>query len=468
MTVRLMHKRPVSQPTVLHPSAAFAAKSFLAPFPGAMPLLVCLLAAHAPLGDYSFVLAALAFLTAAGLIELKGIAPESLSLRSLLDLWLHWLLLLAILLVATTLSGLGTQFIKRPLLIWAIVTPWVLCLVQWWAGRKIGWMAQLGSPRAAVIVGVSDLGLKLEKVLTSNPRLNTRVLGFFEDRSELTVATRLPVLGSLAALPGYIRAHNVQQVYITLPITRDPQILALVDSLHVSTASIYFVPDLNAFGLAETHFDLIGDVPVIAVCETPIIGVNSLAKRLCDMLLSGLAIVLLSPIFLAIALGIRLTSAGPVLFKQRRYGLGGAEIKIYKFRTMTVTEDGDKDFCTTIIGDTRLTRLGTLLRKCSLDELPQLINVFLGNMSLVGPRPHVVAMNEKYRKLIPGYMIRHKIKPGITGWAQVNGARGGDDLEAMHRRLAYDLDYFRHWSLALDFKILLRTLVVVFHDPHAY
>ena len=356
----------------------------------------------------------------------------------------------------------------RPLLIWAIVTPWVLCLGQWWVGCKIGWMAQLGSPRTAVIVGLSELGLKLEKVLTGNRLLHTRVLGFFEDRSELPVATRLPVLGSLAALPAYIRAHNVQQVYIALPITRDPQILALVDSLHVSTACIYFVPDLYAFGLEEAHFDLIGDVPVIAVCETPIMGVNSLAKRLCDVLLSGLAIVLLSPILLAIALGIRLTSAGPVLFKQRRYGLGGAEIKIYKFRSMTVTEDGDETFCTTIPGDTRITRFGALLRKCSLDELPQLINVFLGHMSLVGPRPHVVAMNEKYRKLIPGYMIRHKIKPGITGWAQVNGARGGDDLEVMHRRLAYDLDYLRHWSLALDFRILLRTLVVVFHDPHAY
>jgi len=326
----------------------------------------------------------------------------------------------------------------------------------------------LGSPRSAVIVGLSDLGLKLEKVLTGNPQLRTRVLGFFEDHSERPVATRLPVLGSLADLPGYIRAHNVQQVYIALPITRDPHILALIDSLHVSTASIYFVPDLYAFGLEGAQFDTIGDVPVIAVCETPIIGVNSLAKRLCDMLLSGLAIALLSPIFLAIALGIRFTSAGPVLFKQRRYGLGGAEIKIYKFRSMTVTEDGDKNFCTTIPGDTRLTRFGALLRKCSLDELPQLINVLLGNMSLVGPRPHVVAMNEKYRRLIPGYMIRHKIKPGITGWAQVNGARGGDDLEVMHRRLAYDLDYLRRWSLALDFKILLRTLIVLFHDPHAY
>jgi len=328
-------------------------------------------------------------------------------------------------------------------------------------------MAQRGAPRTAVIVGLTEMALKLERLLTSNPLLHTRVLGFFEDRSEL-LQDAGRVLGSLAALPDYIRTHNVQQVYITLPITRDPQSLALVDSLRDSSASIYFIPDLYAFGLVQAHFDVIADVPVIAVCETPIIGMYSLAKRLCDVLLSGLAIVCLSPLFLLVAIGIRITSPGPVLFRQRRYGLDAAEIRIYKFRTMTVLEDGDKNFCTTIPGDTRLTRLGALLRKCSLDELPQLLNVFLGHMSLVGPRPHVVAMNEKYRKLIPGYMIRHKIKPGITGWAQVNGARGGDDIEAMRRRLAYDLDYLRHWSLALDFKILLRTLVVVFHDPNAY
>lgn len=467
MIVRLDHKRPISQPTVLDPSPVFAVKSLLAPCLIVMTLVLCLLAAHAHLGGSSFLLAALTFLAAAGVIELKGIASEPLSLRALLDLWLQWLVLLAFLLVALALSGLGYRMAMRPVLIWAFLTPFVLWLGQWWIGRKIGWMAQRGEPRAAVIVGLSDLSLKLEKVLAGDPLLHTRVLGFFEDRT-----TRLPdagqVLGPLAALPDYVRAHHVQQVYITLPITRDPQILGLVDSLRDSTAAIYFVPDLYAFGLAQAHFAVIGDVPVIAMGETPIIGTNNLAKRLCDLLLSGLAIVLLSPVFLAISLGIRLTSPGPALFKQRRYGMDGAEIKIYKFRSMTVIEDGDAHFCTTIPGDTRVTRFGALLRKCSLDELPQLINVFVGNMSLVGPRPHVVAMNEKYRTLIPHYMVRHKIKPGMTGWAQVNGARGGDDLELMHRRIEYDLDYLRHWSLALDFKILLRTLVVVFHDPHAY
>ncbi len=474
MLVRLGEQRPINQPTVLDPSAVFVVKSWLAPFLIVTTLVLCLLSAHEPLGDATFVLAVLACLAAASVLERKGITPEPLSLRALMDLGLRWLVLLAFLWGVLKVSRLGPRFATRPLLIWAVVTPLVLWLGQWWVGRTMRRMAQRGSPRTAVIVGMSDLGLKLERVLTGSPTLHTHVLGFFEDRGDVLAAARIPtthrnsVLGSLVALPGYIHAHNVQQVYITLPMTRDPQILALVDSLRDSSASIYFVPDLYAFDLAQARFDVIGDVPFFAVCETPIVGASSLAKRLCDVLLSGLAILVLSPLFLVVALGIRFTSPGPVLFKQRRYGLDGAEIKIYKFRSMTVTEDGDKTYCTTIPGDTRVTRFGALLRKCSLDELPQLINVLFGSMSLVGPRPLVVATNEKYRKLIPRYMVRHKVKPGITGWAQVNGARGGDDLEVMNRRLAYDLDYLRHWSLALDFKILLRTLFVIFNDPHAY
>lgn len=475
MLARLGQQRPASQPTVLDPSAVFVVKSLLAPFLIVATLMLCLLGAHEPLSGPSFLLAVLAFLAAAGAIELKGIDSEPLSLRALLDLWLHWLVLLAFLWVVINVSGLETHFAARPLLVWAAITPFVLWLGQWWVARAIGQVAQRrGPPRAAVIVGLSELGLKLEKMLTGNPLLHTRVLGFFEDRSDASAQARLPaegrsrVLGPMAALPDFIRAHHVQQVYITLPMTRDPELETLVDSLRDSTVSVYFVPDLYAFSLVQARFDVIGDVPVFAVCETPFIGASSLAKRLCDLLLSGLAIVLLSPVFLLVALGIRFTSPGPVLFQQRRYGLDGAEIKIYKFRSMTVTEDGDQCYSQTTRTDARLTRFGVLLRRTSLDELPQLINVFLGSMSLVGPRPHVVAVNEQYRKLIPGYMVRHKVKPGITGWAQVNGARGGDDLEAMHRRIEYDLDYLRHWSMRLDINILLRTLFVVIHDRHAY
>jgi putative colanic acid biosynthesis UDP-glucose lipid carrier transferase len=170
----------------------------------------------------------------------------------------------------------------------------------------------------------------------------------------------------------------------------------------------------------------------------------------------------------AIAIGIKFTSPGPVLFKQRRYGLDGAEIMVYKFRSMNVLEDG------AVIrqarrDDDRITPFGMFLRRSSLDELPQLINVLQGTMSVVGPRPHAIAHNEQYRKLIKRYMIRHKVKPGITGWAQVNGYRGETEtVEKMRSRVAYDLDYMRNWSVSLDFLIMLKTLTVVIKDRNAY
>jgi len=173
-------------------------------------------------------------------------------------------------------------------------------------------------------------------------------------------------------------------------------------------------------------------------------------------------------VLLLSAVCIRLDSAGPIFFKQKRYGLDGREILVYKFRSMRVTEDGKERFKAATRGDSRITRVGAFIRKTSLDELPQLFNVLEGGMSIVGPRPHPVAMNEHYRRAIPGYMVRHKVKPGITGWAQVNGYRGGDDLESMRKRIEFDLAYLRNWSLWLDLKILLKTVGVVWKDRHAY
>ncbi len=167
-------------------------------------------------------------------------------------------------------------------------------------------------------------------------------------------------------------------------------------------------------------------------------------------------------------IGVRRSGPGPVIFRQRRYGLDGKEIVVYKFRSMTVTEDGDHTYTQVIRNDSRVTAFGAFIRKTSLDELPQLFNVLEGSMSLVGPRPHAVAVNEQYRRLISGYMVRHKVKPGITGWAQVNGFRGGDDLESMQRRVAADLEYLRNWSLGLDIAILLRTLTLVWADRRAF
>jgi len=247
-----------------------------------------------------------------------------------------------------------------------------------------------------------------------------------------------------------------------------PRTLQLLDALHDSTASIYFVPDIRKFNVVQTYFDEVGDMPVIGVSETPFNGVNWMIKYAFDLIAAFVALVLLAPVMLGIAAAIRLTSPGPVIFKQRRYGLDGEEIVVYKFRTMTVCEDGGEIVQATK-QDTRVTHLGKILRKTSLDELPQLINVLQGRMSIVGPRPHAVAHNEMYRKLIKGYMLRHKVRPGITGWAQVNGFRGETEtIDKMEARVRYDIDYIRNWSLLMDIRIVMRTAALICRDPAAH
>jgi putative colanic acid biosynthesis UDP-glucose lipid carrier transferase len=209
-------------------------------------------------------------------------------------------------------------------------------------------------------------------------------------------------------------------------------------------------------------------MPVVAMCETPFSGYRGVVKRLMDLCLSSVGLLLLLPFLVVVSILVKLSSPGPVIFKQRRYGLDGREIYIYKFRTMIVTEDGDQVRQATR-NDQRVTAVGRILRRFSIDELPQLVNVIRGNMSLVGPRPHAVAHNEEYRKLIKGYMVRHKVLPGITGLAQINGCRGETTkLDEMRARIEYDLEYLRHWSPGLDLKILLNTVVQLVGDRKAY
>jgi putative colanic acid biosynthesis UDP-glucose lipid carrier transferase len=235
-----------------------------------------------------------------------------------------------------------------------------------------------------------------------------------------------------------------------------------------TTASVFFVPDVFGISIIQGRLQDMNGVPVVGICETPFTGTNELVKRISDLVLASLILVLISPLLLVLAIGVKLSSPGPVIFRQRRNGLDGNEIVVWKFRTMTTQDDGavirqaTKD-------DPRITRFGAFLRRTSLDELPQFFNVLQGHMSIVGPRPHAVAHNDEYRRLIRAYMVRHKVKPGITGWAQVNGQRGETDtLEKMAARVEYDLEYLRNWSLLLDLQIIVRTIKLVFFDRHAY
>jgi len=326
-----------------------------------------------------------------------------------------------------------------------------------------------GGMKTAIIAGMNEQGLALARRIVGSAYVPARLTGFFDDRGSDRLATEeFPLLGKLNALPAYVNAHHTDLIYLSLPMASQSRILHLLEELRDTTASIYFVPDTFVTDLVQGRVDLVEDIPVVAVCESPFSGINGLIKRTSDIVFSLLILVAISPVLLCIAAAVKATSAGPVIFRQRRYGLNSEEMIVYKFRSMTTCDDGES-IAQAQKGDQRLTSIGAFLRKTSLDELPQFINVLQGRMSIVGPRPHAVAHNELYRKLIRGYMVRHKVKPGITGWAQVNGLRGETDtVDKMQHRIDYDLEYLRKWSLRLDVLIILKTVLVVFKDDHAY
>jgi putative colanic acid biosynthesis UDP-glucose lipid carrier transferase len=327
-----------------------------------------------------------------------------------------------------------------------------------------------GGEKRIVIAGMNEHGTRLARLVAANPYFAMRTVGFFDDRSSkrLAAADEFPLLGLLKELPAFVKANDINVIYLSLPMATQPRILDLLDSLRDTTASIYFVPDIFVTDLIQGRIDAVGEIPVVAVCETPFTGVNGLLKRVSDIVLAALILMLISPLLIGLAIAVKATSPGPIIFRQRRYGLDGKDIVVYKFRSMTVCEDGEQ-IRQAQKNDNRLTPLGAFMRRTSLDELPQFLNVLQGRMSIVGPRPHAVAHNEQYRKLIRGYMIRHKVKPGITGWAQVNGYRGETDtLDKMQKRIEYDLDYLRNWSLRLDLQIIAGTVLVVLKDRNAY
>ena len=377
-----------------------------------------------------------------------------------LDIATGWIAIVGLLVLLGWASRTLNVFDQRILLAWALATPAALFAAHQALPRLLPHvLAAEGLRKTAVIAGANDLGRGLAARLTANAMHGVRVAGFFDDRSATRISEK--VLGPLGALADYVRAHNIEMIYIALPMASQPRILKLLEELRDTTASIYFVPDIFVFDLIQARVDTIADIAVVAVCETPFYGFNGLVKRCSDFLLAAAILVLISPLMLAIAIGVKLSSPGPVLFKQRRYGVDGRKIVVYKFRSMTVAEDGAVVKQATK-NDARVTPLGAFLRRTSLDELPQFINVLQGRMSIVGPRPHAIAHNEMYRKLIRSYMIRHKVRPGITGWAQVNGLRGETEtVEKMRSRVAYDLDYLRNWSLGLDLKIIVKTIFVV-------
>jgi putative colanic acid biosynthesis UDP-glucose lipid carrier transferase len=395
----------------------------------------------------------------------------SARLSAVTDVIFRWLLLLAVMLAIGYVTHSLAEYPRRIFITWAVVTP-VALIFSTLAMQELmhRFLMNAFDNRSAIFAGYNNSSLELARRLKNNPAMRLEVSGFFDDRSSdrLGLESDAKLVGSLSNLSGYVKEHGTDVIFIALPIRHLKRVMNLLDDLRDTTASIYYVPDIFVFDLIQARSGEIHGIPVVAMCETPFYGYRGVTKRLTDIGLSIVILLLFLPLLLLIAILVKSTSPGPVIFKQRRYGLDGQEIAVYKFRTMTVTEDGAQ-IRQASKTDNRITRIGGILRRASLDELPQLINVLQGRMSLVGPRPHAVAHNEEYRKLIKGYMVRHKVLPGITGLAQVNGCRGEtSQLEEMEARVNYDLDYLRHWTPMLDVKIILLTAIKVFRDDKAY
>jgi putative colanic acid biosysnthesis UDP-glucose lipid carrier transferase len=326
--------------------------------------------------------------------------------------------------------------------------------------------------RTYAVCGVNDLGIQLARNIEAAPEIGLRLAGFYDDRPAERTAD-LPaefgdLIGDMDELVRRARLGTIDSVYITFPMRAEDRIRALLERLADSAVSVYIVPDFFVFELLHARWSNAGGLPTVSVFENPLYGVDGLLKRTADLVLgSAILAAAAIPMFI-VSILVKLSSPGPVFFRQKRYGLDGREIQVWKFRSMKCCDNGSSVKQATQ-GDDRITPIGKILRRTSLDELPQLFNVIEGTMSLVGPRPHANAHNEEYRTQIGGYMLRHKVKPGITGLAQVSGYRGETEtLDKMAKRVACDHQYIREWSFGLDLKILFRTLGVVVNQQNAY
>lgn len=383
-----------------------------------------------------------------------------------------WVMVFSAILALAYLAKVSTVFPRRIMLTWLFLSPMLLVVVRLAVRLLLRKLRRHGrNVRSVAIAGANHVALKVVEKLKAMPWTGLVFKGYYDDRSVDRVPSEiLPMLaGNLSDLLRQARVGKIDTIYIALPMHAEQRIIDLVNEVADTTASVYLLPDFFIFELTHARWVNLDGMPVVSIYETPFAGVDGWIKRLEDILLGLVILAIIALPMLAIALAVKLTSPGPIIFKQRRYGLNGELVHVWKFRSMSVCENGDDNFQQARQGDARVTPLGAFLRKTSLDELPQFFNVLQGTMSVVGPRPHPIALNEQYRGLIHGYMLRHKVKPGITGWAQANGWRGETDtLEKMQKRIEFDLEYIQDWSLWLDLKIIWMTICGGFRGKNAF
>ncbi len=388
---------------------------------------------------------------------------------------LIWFLVAGLLLLLAFMLKISGQYSR----VWGI--SWFLCVFGMLCGNRA--LLSLFMPRLArtgriaqrtVIVGAGENGRRLAAHLLEHGDNLIRVVGFIDDRKSRIASNLegLPVLGTTDDLIDMVRDDRVDQVLIALPWSAERRLNEVVHKLAVLPVHIRLATDLAGYNYKGKTISNLGGLPLLHIFDRPISGWSYALKTVEDRVLSFFILLFISPLFIFVATAIKLDSRGPVFFKQKRYGLNNKLIDVYKFRTMhhNLTDQNAERLTTR--NDPRVTRVGNLLRRTSVDELPQLINVLKGEMSLVGPRPHAIsakAAGRLYQDVVERYAARHRVKPGITGWAQVNGWRGETDTEEkIHKRVEYDLDYIANWSIWLDLKILFMTVTAVIADDNAY
>jgi putative colanic acid biosynthesis UDP-glucose lipid carrier transferase len=408
--------------------------------------------------------------------EFNGLYRPWRSERLSRELWVvftTWLFVPPILFFFAFITKTSSAYSRVVSLGWFLGAPLLLCTSRL-AGRLVvrHLRAQGRNVRNVAILGATQSAEKLCDSIAARPWMGMQLGGLYDDRSQgrrhKFRTEHCPYMGTVDDLIQDARKGKVDIVYIALPLRAEARVGEVLRALADTTATVYLMADFFTYDLLHARWTELGSLPIVSIYDSPFRGAGGWLKRLEDLVLGSLIVLLIAPLLLLISLAVKLGSQGPIFFRQRRYGLNGREIRVLKFRSMTVCEDGPTIKQATK-DDKRITPIGRFLRRTSLDELPQFLQVITGEMSIVGPRPHAVAHNEEYRALIHGYMLRHKVKPGITGWAQVNGWRGEtDDIVKMEKRVQHDLEYIQNWHLLWDLKIILLTLVGTKKSHNAY
>lgn len=410
-----------------------------------------------------------------------GISPayrgwrERGALREASVLMLTWLVVYALFSMHVLVIQAGAEVSRQWLGNTFVIGGAGMLLVHGFVRTRLALQAQAGVGRQRVLaVGLRAPVLKLHRHLLANPGAGLGIVGYFASAHDRRPRKDpdLPVcLGPVDELEKYLSAnhHQIEQVWVSMPLSDRDNLKGMLKVLERYPLVVKLLPDIQDFGLLNPSVEQIGQVPMISLRQGLHRSDFLLTKRIQDLVVASIAVVLLSPLYLALAIGVKLSSPGPVFFRQKRHGLGGKEFYMLKFRSMRIHEESPDKITQATRNDPRVTRFGSFLRRTSLDELPQFLNVLGGSMSVVGPRPHAIQHNTHYERLIVRYMQRHYVKPGITGWAQVHGLRGETiQLRDMRRRVRYDTDYIRRWSLGLDLKIIALTAVKVLGQKTAY